>query len=174
MDLISLAQTAFAGISNGTLYAFLGLGFGVVLRSTGLINFAQGDLMMLGAVLTAALSPAGLPVGLAAPLAVAACTLLSGAFYWWAIRPAARATMAQVTLITIGLSICIRGAATTIWGSDPMSVPAFTGELPFDLFGVSVLPQELWLIGARHGTAPPAPSRAGCADRVSGFGCGGS
>ena len=148
MDLISVAQTAFAGVSNGTLYAFLGLGFGVVLRSTGLINFAQGDVMMLGAVLTAVLSRAGLPVALSAPLAIGACTVLSGAFYWWAIRPAERATMAQITLITIGLSICIRGAATTAWGSDPMSVPAYTGELPLDVAGVSVLPQELWLIGA--------------------------
>jgi branched-subunit amino acid ABC-type transport system permease component len=148
MDLISVAQTAFAGISNGTLYALLGLGFGMVLRSTGLINFAQGDVMMLGAVLTAVLSRGGLPVALAAPLAIVACTLLSGAFYWWAIRPAERATMAQITLITIGLSICIRGAATTAWGTDPMSVPAYSGELPLDVAGVSVLPQELWLIGA--------------------------
>ena len=43
MDLTSLGQTAFAGVSNGALYAFLGLGFGLVIRSTGMINFAQGD-----------------------------------------------------------------------------------------------------------------------------------
>ena len=175
MDPISLAQTAFAGISNGTLYAFLGLGFGIVLRSTGLINFAQGDMMMLGAVLTSALSHSGLPVGLAALCSIAICTMLSAGFYWWTIRPAARATMAQVTLITIGLSICIRGAATMAWGSDPMSVPAFTGELPLDVLGVSVLPQELWLIGAlaivtagswaffRH-TMPGLALRAGAAN----------
>jgi branched-chain amino acid transport system permease protein len=50
MDLASFAQTAFAGISNGALYALLGLGFSLVIRSTGLINFAQGDLMMVGAI----------------------------------------------------------------------------------------------------------------------------
>jgi branched-chain amino acid transport system permease protein len=55
--------------------------------------------------------------------------------------------MAQVTLITIGFSICLRGAATMLWGSDPMTVPAFTGEAPLDFFGVSVLPQQLWLAG---------------------------
>ena len=74
MDLTSLGQTAFAGISNGTLYAFLGLGFGLVIRSTGLINFAQGDMMMLGGMLTAVISAAGVPVGIAAALAVAMCT----------------------------------------------------------------------------------------------------
>src|SRR5580692_10460414 len=148
MDLTSLAQTASAGISNGTLYAFLGLGFGLVIRSTGLINFAQGDMMMLGGMLTAVLSAAGAPVGIAAVAAVAICTALNVVFYWCAIRPVAGATMAQVTLITIGFSICLRGAATMLWGSDPMTVPAFTGEAPLDFFGVSVLPQQLWLAGA--------------------------
>jgi branched-chain amino acid transport system permease protein len=51
-------------------------------------------------------------------------------------------------LITIGFSILIRGAVTTVWGSDPMSVPSFTGSRPLNFWGVSVLPQELWLIGS--------------------------
>jgi branched-chain amino acid transport system permease protein len=148
MDFTNVAQTAFAGISNGALYAFLGLGFSLVIRSTGLINFAQGDLMMLGGILTGALCHAGLPVAVSAPLAIAATTLLSAGFYWFAIRPAAGATMAQVVLLTIGFAICLRGLVTIGWGSEPMMVPSFTGEMPFDLFGVSILPQEVWLIGA--------------------------
>src|SRR5262245_41980045 len=148
MDLTNVAQTAFAGISNGALYAFLGLGFSLVIRSTGLINFAQGDLMMLGGILTGALCHAGLPVAVSAPLAIAATTLLGAGFYWFAIRPAAGATMAQVVLLTIGFAICLRGLVTIGWGSEPMMVPSFTGDMPFDVFGVSILPQELWLIGA--------------------------
>ena len=147
MDLASFAQTAFAGISNGALYALLGLGFSLVIRSTGLINFAQGDLMMVGAILTGALCRFGLPVVVSAPLAIAATTVLSAGFYWFAIRPAAGATMAQVVLLTIGFAICLRGVVTMAWGSDPMMVPSFTGEMPLDLAGVSILPQELWLIG---------------------------
>ena len=147
MDLASFAQTAFAGISNGALYALLGLGFSLVIRSTGLINFAQGDLMMVGAILTGALCRVGLPVVVSAPLAIAATTVLSAGFYWFAIRPAAGATMAQVVLLTIGFAICLRGVVTMAWGSDPMMVPSFTGEMPLDVAGVSILPQELWLIG---------------------------
>lgn len=148
MDFASIAQTAFAGLSNGALYAFVGLGFGLVIRSTGLINFAQGDVVMLGGMLTAVLTEAGLPVGVSAVIAIVVCTIVSAAFYWVAIRTARRATMAQVVLLTIGLSIVLRGAATTIWGSDPRPVPAFTGARPLDIGGVSVLPQELWLIGS--------------------------
>ena len=118
----------------------------MVLRSTGLINFAQGDMAMLGGVLTAVLAAAGLPAGFAVLAAVAICTVLNVGFYIVAIRPVAGASMAQVTLITIGFSICLRGAVIMRWGSDPMAVPALSGEAPMKVFGVAVLPQELWLI----------------------------
>jgi branched-chain amino acid transport system permease protein len=147
MDFETVAQTIFSSLANGALYAFIGLGFGLVSRSTGVINFAQGDLAMLGAVFAAVLAQAGAPIGIAAVIAVAACAAIGGAFYPLALRPASRAGIAQLVLITIGLSILIRGAVTTVWGSDPMSVPSFTGSRPLNIFGVSVLPQELWLIG---------------------------
>ena len=56
--------------------------------------------------------------------------------------------MSQLIIMTIGLSILIRGAVTSGWGSDPIAVPAFTGSRPLNLFGIAILPQALWLIGA--------------------------
>ena len=146
MDFVTVAQTVFSSLANGALYAFIGLGFGLVNRSTGIINFAQGDLVMLGAMLTGVLARAGVPVGLAAVIAVAVCAAVGGAFYLLAIRPARRASTGQLVLITIGFSILLRGAVTTLWGSDPIPVPSFTGSRPFNVMGVSILPQELWLI----------------------------
>ena len=146
MDLVTVAQTIFSSLANGTLYAFIALGFALVNRSTGVINFAQGDFVMLGAILTAVLARAGLPVGLAALLAVFACAVIGGLLYVVALKPARRAGTGQLVLITIGFSILLRGAVTTIWGSDPIPVPAFTGSRPFNFWGVSVLPQEMWLI----------------------------
>jgi branched-chain amino acid transport system permease protein len=147
MDFETIGQTIFSSLANSALYAFVALGFGLVNRSTGIINFAQGELAMLGAVFTAVLAKAGLPVGVSAAIAVLACAVLAGGFYHFSIRPAQRANIAQLVIITIGLSILCRGAVTTVWGSDPMSVPSFTGSRPIDVVGVSVLPQELWLIG---------------------------
>lgn len=146
MEFSSLGQTIFSGFANGALYAFIGLGFGLVSRSTGIINFAQGEFVMLGAMFTAVLSHAGLPVGFAAVVATLATTAISAGFYVCAIAPARRATIAQLVLISIGFSIFIRGAATTVWGSAPRSVPSFTGGRPISVLGVSVLPQELWLL----------------------------
>jgi len=147
MDYVTIAQTVFSSLANGALYAFIGLGFGLVSRSAGIINFAQGDLAMLGAILTGVLARAGVPVGFAALVAVIACAATGGAFYQVALRPARRATIAQSVLITIGFAILIRGTVTTIWSAEPIPVPSFTGSEPLNVLGVSVLPQELWLIG---------------------------
>lgn len=148
MGFESLAQTCFSGLANGALYAFIALGFSLVNRSTGIINFAQGDLTMLGGMLVAVLTAAGAPLWVSVAAAVVACAVVSGAFYQFAIRPARRATMSQLTIMTIGLSILVRGGVITVWGSDPRTVPAFSGDVPLRLGGLSMLPQELWLIGA--------------------------
>jgi branched-chain amino acid transport system permease protein len=147
VDYVGLGQTIFAGIANGALYAFIGLGFGLISRSTGIINFAQGEFAMLGAILTGTLAGHGIPLGVCVLLAVLACGAISGASYTFALRHADKATMSQLIIMTIGLSILIRGAVTSAWGSDPISVPAFTGSRPFNLLGISILPQALWLIG---------------------------
>ncbi len=147
MDPTALAQTAVSGLANGALYAFVGLSFGLVSRSTGLINFAQGDLTMLGGMLAAVMSEAGVPPPIAAPLAALACAAIGGGFYYFAIRPSTRATMSQLVIITVGLSILIRGAVTSLWGTDPKQVLPFTAGGPIELGGVSILPQQLWLIG---------------------------
>ncbi len=151
MDLVSIAQTVFSSLANGALYALIGLGFGLVSRSTGIINFALGDFVMLGAVLTGVLARAGVPVGLAAVIAVAACAVIGGLFYLLALRPARRATIAQSVLITIGFSILLRGAVTTLWSSDPIPVPSFTGSRPTARcrWASASLPQELWPSSAR-------------------------
>jgi branched-chain amino acid transport system permease protein len=68
IDFNILFQTIFSGIANGALYAFIGLGFAFIGRSTGIINFAQGDLAILGAMISSLLCAAGLPVFVAVPI----------------------------------------------------------------------------------------------------------
>lgn len=147
MDLVSLGQIVISGLANGALYAFVGLGFSLISRSTGIINFAQGEFAMLGAVLTGSLVAADIPLILAVPLAVLVCGLVAGGLHVLAIQRAERANMAQLIIMTIGFAILIQGAVTWAWGSDPITVPAFTGSDPLYLFGVTVLPQQLWLVG---------------------------
>ena len=148
MGFETFAQTCFSGLATGALYAFIALGFSLINRSTGIINFAQGDVTMLGGMLAAILAEAGVPLPLAVPLAALACAGVCGLFYLLAIRPARGASMSQLTIMTIGLSILIRGAVVAVWGSDPRAEPSFSGDVPLNVAGLTILPQELWLIGA--------------------------
>jgi len=147
VDLVSFGQTVVAGLANGALYAFIGLGFSLISRSTGIINFAQGEFAMLGAVLTGLLAAQKIPLVLAVPVAVLVCGVLGGALHVLAIQRAKRANLAQLIIMTIGFAIILRGAVTWGWGSDPIVVPAFTGSRPLNLFGITILPQALWLVG---------------------------
>jgi branched-chain amino acid transport system permease protein len=147
MDLVSIGQIIVSGLANGALYAFIGLGFSLISRSTGIINFAQGDFAMLGAILTGLMAAAGVPLVLAVTVAVMVCGLVGGALYVLAIQQARYANMAQLIIMTIGFSILIHGAVIWGWGSDPINVPAFTGSKPLNLWGVTIVPQALWLIG---------------------------
>jgi branched-chain amino acid transport system permease protein len=98
-------------------------------------------------VLTGIFASHGVPIAFSVLLAVLCCGAISGLFYLVAIQRADRATMSQLIIMTIGFSILIRGAVTWGWGSDPIVVPAFTGSRPLNLFGITILPQALWLIG---------------------------
>lgn len=148
-----LLQAVIAGLANGALYAFVGLGIGFIYRSTGIINLAQGEMTMLGAMLTAVLAAAGWPVALAMLAAVLTCGVVSGLFYLLVIWPAAKATMSQLVILTLGLSVLLRGVVTALWGSEPLRVPPLTGDVPVRIGHISVLPQELWLVVALAGLA---------------------
>lgn len=142
-------QYLVAGLTYGTIYAVVGVGFNIIYNATGIINFAQGEFVMLGGM-TAVTLHAFLPLPLAIAGAVAA-TMLAGAlveltFIRWLGRP----TVLRMIIITIGVSILIREAALLAWGESVRALPYFTGDEVSSLaFGeVHVSPQVLWSLGA--------------------------
>jgi len=64
-----------------------------------------------------------------------------------AIRPARNQSMTVLLVITLGVSLFLRGAAEVIWGRDPMSLPSFSGDQPLPVGGVAIQPQSLWILG---------------------------
>ena len=102
MDATALTQTAVSGLANGALYAFVGLSFSLVSRSTGLINFAQGDLTMLGGMLTAVMAGGGVPLLVAVPIGFTGVgRVRGGSFDGIARTAAAAATPAVLHFISI-------------------------------------------------------------------------
>jgi branched-chain amino acid transport system permease protein len=141
-----LVQYALSGLSTGAIYALIGFGFAIIYNSTGIINFAQGEFVMLGGMLTLFfLTAMTLPLIPAIILAILVSPVVGIAFERLAIRPLRNATPLSLVIITIGASILIRGAAMLIWGKDTYDVPSFSGNEPLYFLGATILPQHLWI-----------------------------
>jgi branched-chain amino acid transport system permease protein len=137
-------QFLFSGIVQGSVYALIALGFMVIYNASGIINFAQGEFIMLGGMLTVTLyHGAGLPLVVAIPLAVAIVTVSGVAFEHLAIRPLKDASSFSLIMVTIGASILLRGLAFLIWRSDDFSLPYFVAGKPLLLGGATLLPHNL-------------------------------
>jgi branched-chain amino acid transport system permease protein len=141
-------QYTIYGLTVGSIYALVALGFTIIYNATDVINFAQGEFVMLGAMMMVSLhSIIHIPMPIAFFLSIAVVTAAGAAFERLAINPAKDASVITLIIITIGASIFIRGVALRIWKQDPIRVPAFTGEEPISVLGASIVPQRLWVLG---------------------------
>ncbi len=130
----------------------MGLGIVLVLQVTGIINFAQGDFVMLGSLSFAILRERGVATPVAALVALGGTVLAGLLVERLAIRPARAATHARLIILTIGASITIQGLALVFLGTNPHFAPPFTGGAPINLGGVVVLTQYLWVVGVTAGS----------------------
>lgn len=147
MSLEQFGQFVVAGVVAGSIYALVALGFNVIFNATEIINFAQGEFVMLGGMFYyAATRNAGLPVVVAIAIAVAGVALIAALLEVTLIRPAAQATVLGLVLVTLAAALLAEAGARTIWGADPLSVPDFTAGPPFDLGGVIITRQAVWVV----------------------------
>jgi len=142
-----LLQYLLSGLTVGAIYALVALGFSIIYNASNVINFAQGEFVMIGGMATASLAGAGVPLALAAPLAIAATTLVGVALAKLAVERARGASVVTLIIITIGASILLRGLASLIWDKNIHALPAFSGERPIAIGGATLLPQSLWVLG---------------------------
>jgi branched-chain amino acid transport system permease protein len=141
-------QFLLTGLTVGAIYALVALGFAIIYNASHVLNFAQGEFVMIGGMAAAGFVEAGLPLPLAALLAVGGAMLVGLALEKLAIEPARGASVVTLIIITIGASILLRGLASLLWDKKIHSLPAFSGEAPLTLGGATLLPQTLWVLGA--------------------------
>jgi branched-chain amino acid transport system permease protein len=111
------------------------------------INFAQGEFIMLGGMSAVMLTQNGVPLALAIVLAVAITGLVGVLVEKFAIEPAGNADVGTLIIITIGASLTIRGLVQVFLGKGTHALPPFSGETPIAVLGATLLPQSLWAIG---------------------------
>jgi branched-chain amino acid transport system permease protein len=113
---------------------------------TGIINFAQGDFAMVGAMSAITFQNAGMPVWLAIILAIIVTCLVAAVIERSAIRPV-RGDVMRGIIVTIGVGVVLQGIAAIIWGTDAQPMPAFSDERLISFFGATLMPQSLWVLG---------------------------
>ncbi len=140
-------QFLMSGLTVGAVYALVALGFTLVYNASDVVNFAQGEFVMLGGMVTVFASAAGVPLPLAALIAVGVSIVVGLLLYWCAIAPARGASAVTLIIITIGASILLRGAAQIVFDKHFHKLPSFSGDAPINLLGAAVQPQSFWVLG---------------------------
>lgn len=143
----ALMQFVYSGLTVGAVYALVALGFTIIYNASDVVNFAQGEFVMLGGMITVFAFDAGLPLPLAALIAIVITAAIGVALNKFAIEPARGAPVVSLIIITIGASILFRGAAQVIFDKQLHRLPSFSGDDPIHLLGATILPQSLWVIG---------------------------
>ena len=137
-----LLQFAFSGLTVGAIYALVALGFTLIYNASDIINFAQGEFVMLGGMITVFMALAGIPLPLAALVAVVVTTGVGLALHRFAVEPARGASPVVLIVITIGASVFLRGVAQIVFDKRFHSLPPLFGADPIQLGGAAILPQS--------------------------------
>ncbi|UCH33127.1 MAG: branched-chain amino acid ABC transporter permease [Armatimonadota bacterium] len=142
-----ILQYTFSGLTLGSIYAIIALGFTIIYNATEIINFAQGEFVMLGAMIMVSLHVVfGLPVWLAFPLSVGAVTVVGCLLERLALRSLRGSSILTMIIVTIGASIFLRGVAMTIWGRNAVLMPPISSRDAFFVGQASIMPQSLWVL----------------------------
>ena len=144
--MVELLQYLLSGVTVGAVYALVALGFTLIYNASDVVNFAQGEFVMLGGMITFFAWQAGVPLPLAAILAIAAAATVGALLNKLAIEPARGAPVACLIVITIGASIFLRGGAQLVFDKQLHRFPSFSGDDPINILGATILPQSLWVI----------------------------
>jgi branched-chain amino acid transport system permease protein len=145
-------QLTFTGLSNGMVYALVAVGFVVIYKASDVINFAQGEFLLLGAYLAFAfIAQIGLPWSLGVAATLVTALLVGLLVERFVLRPLIGEPIISMIMVTIGLSSVLKSVVQGIWGSAPKVFPGFLPSKPIDVLGVTVTEDRLITIGLAGG-----------------------
>jgi branched-chain amino acid transport system permease protein len=140
-----LLQTGFSGVALGCKYALIALGFSIIFKATGVINFAQGAFVLIGAYFTYNFTQTWeLNFYLSVVLAMAAGALLGVAIEALVLRRLVNEAPVTVIMVTIGILFVLDNVVTAIWGPDNRNLGDPWGVSTRELLGVTLADRDLW------------------------------
>ncbi|MGB9697846.1 MAG: branched-chain amino acid ABC transporter permease [Thermodesulfobacteriota bacterium] len=149
---VQFLQFLFSGLTTGSTYSLIAIGFSLIHNATGIVNFAQGEFVMLGGMFMITFYTfSHLPMIVSFILTLIAVAAVGFLLEYGPIRRAKSKDILILVMITVGASITIKGLSMIIWGKNPLTLPPFSGEDPFLFGGAAVMPQSLWIFGLTLG-----------------------
>ena len=140
-------QILLTGITNGAIYALIAIGFVIIYNVTGIINFAQGEFTMLGAIIVISLTTMGMNIILASIITIMIVAMIGVLFYRLTLFPLRNNRNILTTImVTMGVGLVISGISLVIWGTNSRSLPPFTKGKPLSILHASITPQAIWII----------------------------
>lgn len=141
----ALLQFLFAGLTLGSIYGIVGIGFSLIFNATGAINFAQGEFVVLGAFFTISFQGMDMPLWLAVILSFLLMGIIGVLIEVLFLRPVGSDILALI-IVTIGLSLVLRTIALLGWGREPLGLPYFFGGRTLTIFKASISVQSIVII----------------------------
>lgn len=140
-------QLTLTGLTNGAILALAALGFVLIYKSSDVINFAQGEFLLIGAYLIYAMvTQVGLHWTLGMVITLLVAVLLGVLIERLILRPMIGEPIISIIMVTIGLSSILRAMVSAIWGNLPRAFPPFIPSQPVNILGASIGADRLWAI----------------------------
>lgn len=147
MNIELFIQLTLTGLTNGAILALAALGFVLIYKSSDVINFAQGEFLLVGAYVTfGMIAQYGLVWPLGMVITLLAAVALGVVVERLVLRPMIGEPIISVIMVTIGLSSLLRAIVNTIWGTVPRAFPPFIPSQPVQILGATVGADRLWAI----------------------------
>ncbi|NLI92424.1 MAG: branched-chain amino acid ABC transporter permease [Peptococcaceae bacterium] len=140
-----LLQLLFSGLTLGSIYSLIALTLVITFNITGILNLAQGEFVVIGALTAVSLKSAGIPMVPAIVISILVVAVLGGILERLTIHQARGASGLTMLIITIGISISLRGMSLLIWGTETYSLPSFTKGGSLILGGAALNSQSIWI-----------------------------
>ena len=141
-----LFQQVLNGLTNGSLYALMAVGVTMVYKSLGMLNFAHGDVMMVGTFITLTFSLMGIPFYVASVLGIASAAVLGFLLERIILRKVKFSSFVNLLIATVGVSYVLRNTAMVVWGTSPQLFPSMFPAKLIRIGSFTITPQSIGII----------------------------
>jgi len=140
-----LIQVLTAGITIGSIYSLIAIGLVLIFKSSGVINFAQGSMAMVGAFITYSfVTQLGVPIFLSILITFLISVVIGVIIEKFVLRYLAGVSLLSIIIVTMGISFIMDGGALATWGSSNFTFPSLFPPLSFHLGGIKISSVYLW------------------------------